>query len=62
VNAGYRFVDDDTWTVGTRQWLRAATQVRTEDVSFIDYSPSLYVNYKADPVTIGLQYTFTLFG
>jgi hypothetical protein len=55
-------VDSDTWTVGTRQWFRAATQVRTEDLSFIDYAPSLYVNYKADPVTVGLQYTFTVFG
>jgi tetratricopeptide (TPR) repeat protein len=62
VDGAYRFRDDDRWTLGTRHSLYAATQFRTEDLNLVDYSPSLFVNYKSDPVTLGLQYTFTLMG
>jgi tetratricopeptide (TPR) repeat protein len=62
VDGGYRFLNNDRWTLGTRHSFFAATQFRTQDLSLVDYAPSVYVNYKADPLTFGLQYTWTLMG
>lgn len=62
VDGGYRLFQGDTWSITTGQSFQAGVQARSEDVNYVEYQPSLSFIYDADPVTFGLQYTFTLFG
>ena len=62
VDGGYRLSSDDHWSVNTYQSFQAGVQARSEDVNYVEYQPSLSVTYEADPITFGLQYTFTLLG
>jgi len=62
VEGGYRLKAGDRWDLGTRHSFYAATQFRSEDVNVVDYAPSVYANFKADPWLVGLQYTYRLFG
>ena len=62
VDGGYRLASGDHWSVNTYQSFQAGVQARSEDVNYVEYQPSLSVTYEADPITFGLQYTFTLLG
>lgn len=62
VNGGYRLLTSGRWRVSTRQYFQAATQLRSEDVNFVEYSPSFSIDYESDPVAWGLDYIFTLNG
>ena len=62
VNGGHRFLTNDKWTLSTRHFFQASTQARSEDVNFIEYSPSLSIDYDADPFVLGFDYLFTVQG
>ncbi len=51
----------DRLELGTRHSLYATTQFRTARTNIVDYAPSVYANFKADPWLAGLKYTYTLF-
>lgn len=61
VEGGYHYKATDRLELGTRQSLYATTQFRTSGVDVVDYAPSVYANYKADPWLVGIKYTYTLF-
>ncbi len=61
VEGGYHYQATDRLEVGTRHSFYATTQFRTAGVDIVDYAPSVYANFKADPWLAGIKYTYTLF-
>ncbi len=62
VDGSYRFVNRPNWSLILRQALQAVTQVRSEDVNYVSYAPSLSLGYTKGRVSLGTDYTFDLFG
>jgi hypothetical protein len=62
LDGSYRLVNRPNWSLILRQALQAVTQVRSEDVNFVSYVPSLSLSYTKNRVSLGMDYTFGLFG
>jgi tetratricopeptide (TPR) repeat protein len=62
VDGSYRLVNRPNWSLRLRQALQAVSQVRSEDVNYVSYTPSLSLDYTKGRLSLGMDYSFDLFG